>query len=173
MKKNIIFFFILLLPPPQAFLRLSSVERSEKPERWRQARSPGPTLISLLLITNILPKVIVSNWGWGRFCLLYLVGLNLGVGRGSMGLAVLDYMGRLCPLSYFFIGSTSTPQGSSHKMQTKSLLYSYNFFLFYFNRPFCQLLLHSIHVKPQILSQICWIPRGGSSEDLHLLLKGE
>ena len=90
-----------------------------------------------------------------------------------MGLAVLDYMGRLCPLSYFFIGSTSTPQGSSHKMQTKSLLYSYNFFLFYFNRSFCQLHLHSIHVKPQILSQICWIPRGGSSEDLHLLLEGE
>ena len=49
------------------------------------------------------------------------------MGRGSMGLAVLDYMGRLCPLSYFFIGSTSTPQGSSHKMQTKSLLYGYNF----------------------------------------------
>ena len=56
-------FFILPLPPPppQAFLRLSSVEHSESPEKWRQARGPRNTLISLIINSNIRPNVIVSN----------------------------------------------------------------------------------------------------------------
>ena len=59
----LMFFFILPLspPPPQAFLRLSSMEHSESPEKWRQARGPRNTLISLIINSNIRPNVIVSN----------------------------------------------------------------------------------------------------------------
>ena len=57
------FFFILPLPPPppQAFLRLSSMEHSENPEKWKQARGPRHALISLIINSNICPNVIVSN----------------------------------------------------------------------------------------------------------------
>lgn len=140
------------------------VETSKKP--WTHFnffttyhKYPPKSDCEQLGMRQILPNTQQDlTWGWGGEVWGWLCWITWG---GSAHYPI------------FLQGVPPPPRGSSHKMQTNSLLYSYNFFLVYFNRSFCQLLLHSIHVKPQILSQICWIPRGGSSEDLHLLLKGE
>ena len=83
------FFFILPLPPPQAFLRLSSMEHSKNPEKWRQARRPGPTVISLKINSNIRPNVIVSNcMGMRQILLNAHSDLTRGWGVGVWGLGL-------------------------------------------------------------------------------------